>query len=380
HVSCGSVITQNTTLDSDIGPCPGDGLVVTASNITLDLNQRRIFAANGAGDNAGIRLLNVTGVTVMNGTVEGFDAGVFILNGSGNVVRGMTVRNNINDMIPTPQGTPNPCDLGDGIAVQNADNNSIDGNLVVNNGPFGGISLVEDSDGNQIRGNTVQDHKVRGVSGGGCGNNNQDEGIRIEGPGANNNRVLGNNVSRSNLAGIGVHGHVGCEAQGGPPLVGQSPEPPNSDNTINGNVVTATADTSESDGIKILDQGPFGTVVCAAFRLTINGNNSSNNARHGIMVPGTSINNTINGNVVNGNLGDGIRLDGAVFQNRFTNVGPTLLDLVSPDRAPYVQGTDYRVMSGSGSGDVTARLVPIDIVPGVTGTTNPNPPDTSTSG
>ena len=381
HVTCGSTITQSTTLDSDIGPCPGDGLVVSGSNITLDLNQRRIFAANGPGDNAGIRLLNVSGVTVMNGTVEGFDAGILILNGSGNMVRGMTVRNNINDMIPTPQGTPNPCDLGDGIAIHNADNNSIDGNLVVNNGPFGGITLIEDSDGNQIRGNTVQDHKVLGAPGGGCGNNNQDEGIRIEGPGANNNRVLGNNVSRSNLAGIGVHGHVGCADQGGPPPL-DTPTPPNTDNIINGNVVTTTGGTGESDGIKILEQGPFGDIVCAAFRITINGNNSSNNERHGINVPGTSINNTINGNVVMGNLGDGIRLGGPVPWNRFRNIGPQLLERVSPSPRTYTFMTDYRVMPGSGSGDVTARLVPIDIAipPSATSASNPNPVDTSTSG
>ena len=37
HVSCGDVITQDTTLDSDLVNCPGDGVVIGASNITLDL-------------------------------------------------------------------------------------------------------------------------------------------------------------------------------------------------------------------------------------------------------------------------------------------------------------------------------------------------------
>ncbi len=71
HIACGSVITADTALDGDIGPCPGDGLTITASNITLDLKGFRIFGANGPGDNAGIRLTNVTNVTVMNGTAEG---------------------------------------------------------------------------------------------------------------------------------------------------------------------------------------------------------------------------------------------------------------------------------------------------------------------
>lgn len=70
----------------------------------------------------------------------------------------------------------------------------------------------------------------------------------------------------------------------------------------------------------------------------------------------------------------------ATHENQFTNVGPTLLDLTSPDRAPYVQGTDYQVMSGSGSGDVTARLRAIDIRFTDVGGSNTNPVDTSTSG
>jgi hypothetical protein len=37
HVGCGDVITQDTTLDSDLSACPGDGIVIGASDITLDL-------------------------------------------------------------------------------------------------------------------------------------------------------------------------------------------------------------------------------------------------------------------------------------------------------------------------------------------------------
>jgi dipeptidyl aminopeptidase/acylaminoacyl peptidase len=42
HVQCGDVITQDTTLDSDLIDCPGDGLVIGADNITLDLNGHTI--------------------------------------------------------------------------------------------------------------------------------------------------------------------------------------------------------------------------------------------------------------------------------------------------------------------------------------------------
>ena len=38
-LACGEVITKDTTLQSDLTNCPGDGLVVGADEITLDLNE-----------------------------------------------------------------------------------------------------------------------------------------------------------------------------------------------------------------------------------------------------------------------------------------------------------------------------------------------------
>src|SRR5437868_5489743 len=42
HVTCGQVITKSTTLDSDLTNCPGDGVVIGANNLTLDLNGHTI--------------------------------------------------------------------------------------------------------------------------------------------------------------------------------------------------------------------------------------------------------------------------------------------------------------------------------------------------
>ncbi len=366
HLGCGSVVTTSTTLDSDIGPCPGDGLVVRASNITLDLGGRRVFGANGGGDNAGIRLAQVSGVTVTNGTVEGFDAGIVMVGGSGNVVTRTIVQNNVNDMQAPP------CDLGDGIIMDSSDNNRIEYNMVRNNGPYGGITALRDADGNLISHNQVTGHNVVGRSGSGCGNVRQDEGIRIEGPGANDNQVVRNMVDRSLLAGIGLHGYV-CRGSGA--------EPANSHTSILENVVRSTSGTSIAAGINILEQGPIGEITCASSDNTIVGNISTLNQADGIFVATTSMRNTINRNRVDQNGSDGIYLAGPTAFNTFTNIGPSLLDLVQPDRPPYVEGTDYRVMPGSGSGDVTAQLVPVDIaLPPNPLPTNTNPVDTSTSG
>ncbi len=344
--TCGMTVTTSITLTNDVGPCPADGLVVTGSNIVVDLGGHRVFANSDPGDSAGVRLTNTTGVTVQNGTVEGFAAGVSIQGGSANTVRAITARNNIN------HGTADTCDLGDGITVLNSSKNQIAGNTLDNNGPYSGISLVENSDGNVIRGNTVLNSNV--VAADGCGiNNNQDEGIRIEGPGANNNTVDGNTVQHSLLDGIGLHGNVGCQNNPNPA------SPPNTDNIIRGNNVSLSSGNAAADGISVLAQGPFGTVVCAAYRNTFLGNTSTGNQGNGIYIPGTSTNNTVNGNTVNGNGVDGIRLEGPVFRNVFTNVGPTLFQEVSPTAATFSQGTDYAVLSGSGSGNVTARVVPV---------------------
>lgn len=66
--------------------------MVAADGVVVDLGGFRVFAANGTGDHAGVRLAGVSGVTVTNGTVSGFDAGVLVAGGSGNTVRGLTAR------------------------------------------------------------------------------------------------------------------------------------------------------------------------------------------------------------------------------------------------------------------------------------------------
>ena len=375
HIGCGDVITTNTTLHSDVGPCTGDGLVIATDGITLNLNRHRVFAANGAGDHAGVRMTDVTGVTVTNGIVEGFDAGVVIDGGSNNTVHRVGAMNNINDALAAP------CELGDGIAVLDSSGNTITRNLVVHNGPFGGITLIGDSDNNVIDANQVRDNNVVGTGGSGCGNNNQDEGIRIEGPGAQGNRVESNQVTNSLLAGIGLHGHV-CNPPSGAP-----PEPANTGNVVIRNTVSGTAGTDIASGINFLQQGPA-AIVCPAFENTVERNSTNGNQGDGIFVAANSHDNQINFNQANDNGRDGIHLNGPRLGVNFESVGPTLFDVVSPDLPPFTEctvtpcaaDTDFRVLFGSGSGDVTGELVAIDLAIPNDDPVNPNPVDTSTSG
>jgi len=340
-LTCGSVITHSTTLTHDIGPCPADGLIVGTSNVTLDLGGHTVSGATlaiestGPAEQVGINLTNVSGVRVVNGTVTGFDAGVSITGGSGNTVTQINAHDNINDT--AINNNQRACNFGDGIAVDNSNNNRIINNAAVHNGPFSGISLVDASGGNLLANNRVANNNVpnlfpNGMSGfcgpfapfsnpGGRGRVIQDQGIRIEGPGATNNRVVDNQVTNSSVAGIGVFGNL-CH-----PPAGNAPQPANNGTSIIGNTVTATGATnatqpptingrrnplfdSDGNGIGVLEQGPLGVVTCAANNTTIVANNSSGNFRDGIFVSKLSSGNTIKANTVNNNKRDGITLDG----------------------------------------------------------------------
>ena len=86
QVSCGEVITQDTKVDNDVIDCPGDGLVVGADDITLDLNGHTI---DGVGKGRGIAVGEPPAqsgpqrVTIQNGTVRQFRTGVWLWYGDG---------------------------------------------------------------------------------------------------------------------------------------------------------------------------------------------------------------------------------------------------------------------------------------------------------
>src|SRR5262245_4910409 len=83
-VHCGQTLTTSVKLNADLIDCPGDGLVIGASGITVDLNGHTVdgvststvCGADPRGLPAGIA--NHGGfdrVTVGNGTIRQFDTG-----------------------------------------------------------------------------------------------------------------------------------------------------------------------------------------------------------------------------------------------------------------------------------------------------------------
>ena len=339
---CGTVITVDTKLTADIGPCVGPGIVVAGDDVTLDLGGHTITGDPLARpdqplgpfdrDQPGILLRRVTGVTVTNGTVTGFDGGVVIMGGGSNTVRKITARDNVNYRILTgrdafladidPEVGPF-CWFGDGITAFNSPNNVITKNLSVGNGPFSGVSLVGNSDDNVVAQNRVEDNAVINQTPNGrpntiCGGIGQDQnapeltgrhvqdiGVRVEGPSADRNLVEGNQIRRSGLGGIMVHGVIASFG------------PSNGFNVIRKNHVSETGTVGVGfdrhlHGIMLHQSGA--QEMNAPHDTLIEANTSSNNLGGGIMLdargPGLW-GNVVRSNVVNNNGLDGVHVLGA---------------------------------------------------------------------
>jgi parallel beta-helix repeat protein len=73
EVHCGETITQDTTLDSNLVDCPGDGIVIGADGVTLDLNGHTL---DGRGGGTGVSASGRRDVEVKRGAIQGFADGV----------------------------------------------------------------------------------------------------------------------------------------------------------------------------------------------------------------------------------------------------------------------------------------------------------------
>ena len=260
HVSCGQTITQSTVLDSDLLACER-GLLIRGSNITLDLNGHTVSGQRQSGEGPGITIEDGTGVVVQGpGRVALFDAGIYIVGGSGNTVQNVAVEENNRPRQPV---------FGDGILLDDSDNNRILNNAVRRNGPFDGIGLINGASFNTISGNAVEGNNIGVVNASGVVVQQQDHGIRIEGPGSNNNTVSNNQVRGNGLDGISVF----------------RANPPNNDNVITGNVVQGNGFHNlahrRGNGIVVFGGNPS---AVNPLRTVISGNYVFGNAANGIRV------------------------------------------------------------------------------------------------
>jgi parallel beta-helix repeat protein len=285
-ISCGKSITTSIIVSNDLSGCLGNGLVVRASNITIDLNGHTI---DGTGAGIGISNNGFDNVTIRNGTIHQFNYGIVLQSGTTeSVVESMTLTHD--DYALQISGAGDNTIVGNtismssdyGLFIENAlGSNVITDNTVRLSSDTG--MLLRGSGSNLITNNIVEGNGDRGIwlissSGpsvitGNIVKNNQDSGVIVEL--SNDNTVEANTISGNFDSGIML-----SEAHS---------------NTVRGNDVR-----NNSSGIELSNSN----------RNFVLGNNAGNSQTIGIEVQESS-NNRIRGNISSWNNGTGIDLSGS---------------------------------------------------------------------
>jgi parallel beta-helix repeat protein len=189
-VYCGAYITHDVTLQHDVYGCVDGGLIVAASGITVDLNGHTI---TGLGEGDGIAAMGVSGVTIKNGSIVNFEAGLRLTGVTNSLVHDTRLSMNSDASAWVEASTGNKflrltmTENGDGgFRLVHSTHNRIAGNTV-SGASDSGIMMEELSSYNRLVRNKIR------LAG---------EGIKVEGGTAN--RVFRNTTSWNGGAGIEV--------------------------------------------------------------------------------------------------------------------------------------------------------------------------------
>jgi parallel beta-helix repeat protein len=324
-LACGDTITRDTRLSLNLRDCPGDGLVIGADGITLDLDGHSVDG-DSSGDDVGIEVAGHHGVTIANGSVREFGEGVLVLGGGdiaiqgmesadaghggitvdgsrGVVVEGNVVRGAVAGIIVSRSDTVrvganrvSASALG-GIPVFASQHVVVAGNTVTTSPDDAGIGLFDGSAQSQVTGNRVTRSGAGVVLNDGATENRvagnvlsrDDSGVIVD-VGTHDNRVVDNTIEDSAFEGIAVVGsdgnlvarnrvarNGGVDAAGGIVVM---PWPDDASATSDANVLADNAALDNGgDGIRVAE-GQTGNLV--------RGNEADRNSRLGIdAAPGT---------------------------------------------------------------------------------------------
>ena len=343
--ACGDVITENTLLKNDITGCLGEGLIIGASNIILDLNGKMVrgglILEPGEEDalQVGIRS-SKPNVIIRNGTVENFGYGVMLTPGAiHDVVENMNLRRNAIagvQLFDADDGRSGTTIRNNTISengesgvqlVSGTENSLVEGNTFTSNGTS---VLLQDA-----RGNTIRDNEISGIVLDPA--LDSDAGIVLE-LGSRSNVLADNNVSDTGDAGIVIHqGSHGNRVEGGKYFRnGDAGVIVNdSDRTT---IIGITA-AQESDGGVVLNNAHFTVVQSSDLRynpagieagntnnLVVggpephHGNDASHSLQTGFQI-GEGVGITIQNNTANLTGGAGIGVESAVFDAAGSAVG-----------------------------------------------------------
>jgi parallel beta-helix repeat protein len=342
QIICGQVIRTSTTIDNSLAGCAGDGLVIGASGITVDLNGNTI---QGTGLGTGIQNNGHDDVTIRNGALLNFDHGLVLNPGTErNSVTGLTLSRNEWSAIQLNAASGNHLtqnkisELGDvGLRFANgSSDNAIKGNVV---GTGAGDSFVVElgSHRNWFEGNVVQ------TSAG--------QALRVHD--ASNTMVLANEFAGSSDMSvtmtaapgsvvqanrIGGGGDAGVLLTGGTASVvrfnafGQSSDAGvilegMSNSLVKGNSLASAGDAAivlrgGSTDVRVIDNtashaSDAGIFISDGGANTVRGNILTNNA-HGIELSG-SHQNRVEFNAMEANLGLGVEVSESAGNTVFGN-------------------------------------------------------------
>jgi parallel beta-helix repeat protein len=182
QVTCGDTITKDTTLDNDLIDCPGDGIIIGADRITLDLNGHTVAGRfdssfctfDGCPHQTGIDNTGHDRVVIKNGVVLSFETGVRIEEANLNRLLDLGVGRYVvfpnppynvhstgiyflhsdrNQMLRTTANLGDPAILLSASDRNTISDSSIFGGIARDNGD--GIDLAEGSDRNRLTHSTV---------------------------------------------------------------------------------------------------------------------------------------------------------------------------------------------------------------------------------
>jgi parallel beta-helix repeat protein len=199
-VSCGDVITEDTTLEADVGPCPGNGIVIGADNITLDLGGHTILGT-GSFNSSGIDVAVRSGVRVRNGTVTGFQIGVRLVQGLGghtverlsvvgNLCTGIGISGTRSILVRGNDVSDNGCV---GVGISGTTNSTVEANRISDNASHGVSFTIGGLSSRATAGNVIRSNVIRGNGG---------DGVSV-GTLAGSNSIIGNVIAGN--AQNGVH-------------------------------------------------------------------------------------------------------------------------------------------------------------------------------
>jgi len=137
--TCGEVVTEDATLAADLHCPSGNGIVVGADDVVVDLMGHTL---SGTPTGNGVSATDRGGVVVRDGTVSGFAVGVELQGGAGARIEAVRVEIAAGDETS-------------GIILGGTDDSAVLGNVLVGGG-FG-VSLLFSADRNRVSGNVAED-------------------------------------------------------------------------------------------------------------------------------------------------------------------------------------------------------------------------------